>query len=155
MIIGKTNIEFSAAHILNNHPKCQRLHGHNYKLEVEIIGNALEDSQGMIMDFSKLKKIIKEVTDILDHRFLIPKNNRQVDIKQFSVTIKRDGIRDLYITTLDPNEIAILDIEHTTVEQVAHWIWFQMNKKLPRTVRLGLVKLWETSDSYAQVEEKY
>jgi len=68
--------EFEAAHFLPNHQgACCRLHGHSYKLEIEISGepntDELSPSYGMIMDFGDLSKIVKEnIIDVLDHHHL-------------------------------------------------------------------------------------
>jgi 6-pyruvoyltetrahydropterin/6-carboxytetrahydropterin synthase len=45
------------------------MHGHNWKVEVEICGNKL-DNIGMVIDFKKIRNTTKSVVDQLDHRFL-------------------------------------------------------------------------------------
>jgi 6-pyruvoyltetrahydropterin/6-carboxytetrahydropterin synthase len=62
--------EFDSAHFLPKyHGKCEALHGHTYKLVVKLDG--VPDAEGMIMDFTLLKKVVKEkVVDILDHACL-------------------------------------------------------------------------------------
>ncbi len=55
------------AHYLPGHDKCGSLHGHTYKIEVIIEG---ETKSGMILDFSKLKKSIKEGLSAFDHKTL-------------------------------------------------------------------------------------
>ena len=45
------------------------MHGHNWKVEVEVSGNTL-DNVGMVMDFKKIRNMTNEVVDKLDHRFL-------------------------------------------------------------------------------------
>ncbi len=58
--------DFSAAHILDVEGPCSNLHGHNYKLQVTIEGEVLEN--GFVMDFADIKKIVKkEVISVLDH----------------------------------------------------------------------------------------
>jgi len=61
-----TGFRFSGAHKLNlsYESKCCRLHGHCWKVEVEVEGRILED--GMVMDFSRIKDLKKE----LDHRYI-------------------------------------------------------------------------------------
>ncbi|MDX1609078.1 MAG: 6-carboxytetrahydropterin synthase QueD [Halofilum sp. (in: g-proteobacteria)] len=62
--------EFAAAHSLRGYPgSCSRLHGHNWKLEVEVRADRL-DEIGMAVDFREIKRIAREVTDVLDHRYL-------------------------------------------------------------------------------------
>ena len=61
---------FSSAHQLKGYSgKCEAVHGHNWKVEVEVQGERLNDI-GLLMDFSDLKKILKSVIDPLDHVLL-------------------------------------------------------------------------------------
>ncbi len=61
---------FSAAHQLTMvAKKCENLHGHNWKVEVCIKGDRLNDA-GVVVDFSILKKHVKEIMERLDHKFL-------------------------------------------------------------------------------------
>ena len=59
--------DFAAAHFLRDyHGKCERLHGHNYKVYAHVRGSSL-DAGGMLMDFSELKKCLRNVCGIMDH----------------------------------------------------------------------------------------
>lgn len=61
---------FSAAHFLKDyHGKCERLHGHNYKVYAHVWGSKLDEG-GMLLDFSELKKALRAVCGELDHRNL-------------------------------------------------------------------------------------
>jgi 6-pyruvoyltetrahydropterin/6-carboxytetrahydropterin synthase len=61
---------FSAAHQLKLvAAKCENLHGHNWKIEVCIKGEKLNDA-GVIMDFGQIKKYVSEIMANLDHKFL-------------------------------------------------------------------------------------
>jgi 6-pyruvoyltetrahydropterin/6-carboxytetrahydropterin synthase len=62
--------EFSAAHYLSHYRgKCERLHGHNYLVRVWLSGDKLDEG-GMLFDFSSLKKTLREVLAVLDHKNL-------------------------------------------------------------------------------------
>lgn len=66
----KVVTEFAASHVLDGHPgKCARLHGHNWKVEVEVAATALNDI-GMAIDFADLKTAVHEIADAMDHRHL-------------------------------------------------------------------------------------
>jgi 6-pyruvoyltetrahydropterin/6-carboxytetrahydropterin synthase len=69
-VILQRDFRFEAAHYLPSyHGKCEALHGHSYRLRVSISGNP--DSEGMIMDFAELKKVVKEkVLQHFDHQDL-------------------------------------------------------------------------------------
>ena len=61
-------MSFSAAHYLRNYVgKCANLHGHNYKVEVHVRGQKLNET-GMLIDFADLKAATRKVVDYLDHR---------------------------------------------------------------------------------------
>ena len=58
---------FSAAHFLQDyHGKCERLHGHNYKVYAHVRGSMLDEG-GMLLDFSELKHALRNVCALLDH----------------------------------------------------------------------------------------
>lgn len=61
---------FDAAHKLTDYyGKCERLHGHTYKLEVTLEGDV--QSNGLVIDFVVLKRIVKKhVLNVLDHQYL-------------------------------------------------------------------------------------
>ncbi|MBC7288562.1 MAG: 6-carboxytetrahydropterin synthase QueD [Armatimonadetes bacterium] len=62
--------EFSAAHYLRDYSgPCERLHGHNYLVEVVVRGRELDD-RGLLIDFQELKARLDEVIGELDHTLL-------------------------------------------------------------------------------------
>ena len=69
MLLSK-DFKFDAAHnLIHYHGKCEKLHGHTYKLRVVLEGQP--DSDGMIMDFLELKRIVNErVISRLDHAYI-------------------------------------------------------------------------------------
>ena len=58
---------FIAAHFIPNHWKCGKIHGHNFRVEVEVEG---ELKNGMVIDFYELKKILKDILNKFDHDLL-------------------------------------------------------------------------------------
>lgn len=62
--------DFASAHTLRDYPgDCSRMHGHNWKLEVEVTATAL-NNHGMGMDFKTIKTTSRELAKTLDHRYL-------------------------------------------------------------------------------------
>lgn len=62
--------DFAAAHALRDYAgACSRLHGHNWKVEVEVIATALDET-GMGLDFKFIKDLTREALNRLDHRHL-------------------------------------------------------------------------------------
>jgi len=63
----RVEAEFAAAHFLADfHGKCERLHGHNYRVLAHARGDSL-DGGGMLIDFGVLKGALREVCAALDH----------------------------------------------------------------------------------------
>ena len=63
----RVTADFSAAHFLRDYNgKCENLHGHNYKVYAHVRGTEL-DRGGMLLDFTKLKKTLREVCGKIDH----------------------------------------------------------------------------------------
>jgi 6-pyruvoyltetrahydropterin/6-carboxytetrahydropterin synthase len=70
MFYSAITATFSAAHALRNYQgKCERLHGHNWKVEVRVAAESL-DAAGMGLDFTILRERLAAVLAQLDHRFL-------------------------------------------------------------------------------------
>jgi 6-pyruvoyltetrahydropterin/6-carboxytetrahydropterin synthase len=66
----KVVTRFAAAHRLTMvGEKCENLHGHNWKIEVVLSGERLDEA-GVLMDFGAIKSRLKEVIGRLDHRYL-------------------------------------------------------------------------------------
>jgi 6-pyruvoyltetrahydropterin/6-carboxytetrahydropterin synthase len=66
----KTHVHFAAAHRLRGYQgDCEQLHGHNYKVEIEVRATGL-DEVGMGIDFRAIRVAAREVVAVLDHRLL-------------------------------------------------------------------------------------
>ena len=62
--------KFSAAHQLQMvGEKCENLHGHNWKVEVYVTGQKLDEG-GVLIDFGVLKKHVRDIMETLDHKFV-------------------------------------------------------------------------------------
>ena len=62
--------DFASAHTLRNYPgACARMHGHNWKVEVEVTASEL-DAIGMGIDFRVIKQAARDIAERLDHRYL-------------------------------------------------------------------------------------
>jgi len=67
MVTGR----FAAAHFLRNFNKgrCEKLHGHNWRIEVVVRGDQI-NQVGVLIDFGELKGIMNQVLNQLDHHYL-------------------------------------------------------------------------------------
>jgi 6-pyruvoyltetrahydropterin/6-carboxytetrahydropterin synthase len=67
----RVSSDFSSSHQLRHYEgKCENMHGHNFSVEVDVVGERLDPKLGLLMDFKELKRQLKIVTDELDHKHL-------------------------------------------------------------------------------------
>src|SRR6185436_438147 len=72
--VTKDHLVFCSGHFISYEgDRCERLHGHNYRTAVEIEGPL--DVNRYVFDFIALKHRAKEITDVLDHRMMLPTKN--------------------------------------------------------------------------------
>jgi 6-pyruvoyltetrahydropterin/6-carboxytetrahydropterin synthase len=77
-------LEFDAGHRIPSHAsQCKHLHGHRYAIEITLSGDIIAtegvSEQGMVMDYSEVKRIAKEqVVDAWDHAFLVYRSDHAV-----------------------------------------------------------------------------
>src|SRR6478672_12075038 len=61
---------FAAGHSLRNYRgKCENIHGHNYRVEVSVEGDSLNET-GLLVDFTELKRMLRQTSEYLDHQFI-------------------------------------------------------------------------------------
>jgi 6-pyruvoyltetrahydropterin/6-carboxytetrahydropterin synthase len=132
---------FETGHALYGYDgKCRNVHGHSYKLSVTVIGTPITDSGnvkfGMVIDFSDLKRIVKEeIVDVFDHATVFNKNTPHVELaKELS---KRD------------HNVLLVDYQPTSEMMVIDFAE-KIKSRLPQNIELHSLKLQETASSYAQ-----
>lgn len=78
----KVQSGFSSAHNLRGYKgKCESLHGHNWKVEVVVEKDRL-DNKGMVLDFKYLKNKLNQILEKLDHKYL----NKLTYFKKYNPT---------------------------------------------------------------------
>lgn len=130
-IIGK-KWSFSAAHQLPNHfGKCANLHGHNYTVEVALVGSIQHEAhspsdEGMVFDYYYLSQAWKPIEGELDHQYL------------------NDTLPELF--------------EITTAENLACWIFGKVLEMLVTVsdeagFNVQWVRVSETDGTFAEVDQ--
>jgi len=122
----KSNIRFSSAHIIPEYEKCGQLHGHTYAVHAKVTGKY--DKNGIIMDFSMLKDALKQITEELDHKILIPEKNSSVKIEKDSNSVKISFLKKNYVFPLI--DCIFLPISSTTAENLAGYVLEKLQKKI-------------------------
>src|SRR4029077_4010586 len=80
ILIERGNLEFSAAHFITFEGEYEPLHGHNYGVRVEAVGELTADSY--VVDFVVMKDITRTLIKRWDHRFLLPLQNPHLRVTE-------------------------------------------------------------------------
>jgi len=100
---------FSSAHRLRDYNgECERLHGHNWKVEISVTSEVL-NNLGMIMDFRDIKSQAKILVDRLDHQYL----NDIAPFTEINPTTENISkyLFDELSKTINTNEIKVSRVE--------------------------------------------
>ncbi len=136
-------LEFDAGHRISTHnSQCRHLHGHRYVIEITLSGNIISDEgvaeQGMVMDFSEVKRIAKSMlVDQWDHAFLVYSGDTTV--LQF-------------LQSIEDHKTVVLEVQ-PTAENLASIAFRILNEAYQdiygNHLRLEQVRLFETPNCWA------
>lgn len=118
--VTKDSLVFSAAHFITfNGNVCERLHGHNWRVDVVVAGQL--DENHYVYDFIALRDATQDLVSQLDHRVLLPDRHAQIsvsnDAQQQEVTAQFEQRRWLF----PEEDCVILPVANTTAELIAAW----------------------------------
>ena len=130
MKVEVKGLKFSSAHFVVGHPKCERLHGHDYYVDIVVEGQL--DEKGMLIDFGIVKQVIKPILDMLDHKIIIPKSSTKLDIHNDNddwVVIVLDMVTYPKKLFLTKDEVCLLPIKNSTAELIGEWMYGVMREE--------------------------
>ena len=126
--IEKEYLKFSAAHFLIfPDGSSERLHGHNYRVYCEIGGSLCK--HGLVLDFKRVKPLIRELVDSLDEYWLIPGEHPELTWKDRGDGVVEVRYRELYYAA-PISDVVVLPIRNVSAEKLASWVGRQLLKKL-------------------------
>ena len=131
---------FEASHALWNYDGlCKNIHGHSYILQITVKGEPILDENspkfGMVMDFGDLKRIAKEeVVDVLDHSLMLNRKAPHIEFENIEQMFDRFHLVDYQPTC-----------ENMVVEMAK-----KIKSRLPLSIELYSIKLYETATSFAE-----
>jgi 6-pyruvoyltetrahydropterin/6-carboxytetrahydropterin synthase len=127
--VEKESFKFSAAHFLIfPDGSAERLHGHNYRVFLEV-GAELSEF-GLVLDFQRVKPVMRSLLETLNERLLLPGEHRELRVNE----VDSDSLEVLYrerryvVPKLDA---LVLPINNTSTENLATWIGRRLRDLLP------------------------
>ena len=146
--VTKDYLVFCSGHFINyDGDHCERLHGHNYRVAVEVEDDL--DQNHYVIDFIALKDLTRAITDGLDHRMLLPGQSKQIVLHEDGPNV-RVTYGERY-WSFPREECVVLPIANTTAELLADHIAGRLRHamtnrgwKVPRILRV------EVEESFGQ-----
>ena len=115
---------------------CKNIHGHSYKMIVELEGNLNE--RGMVIDYYEVEKIIDPIIEKLDHAFMVNKN---------------DNVVLDFLAKMNSKKV-VVDFE-STAENISKSLLNEISSaNLPSNVKKLSVRVYETAGDYAEEEKE-
>ncbi len=132
MLTVSKECQFDAAHVLTNHAgQCKNLHGHTYRVIVEVAEGA--DGRDMVIDFKDLKQVMRDVILArFDHAFIF--DEASVSECEIASVIAKHGMRSVGLPF------------RSTAENLARYFF----QELAARVNVVSVKVFETPESCAE-----
>ena len=136
-------LEFDAGHRIPNHnSQCRHLHGHRYAIEITLSGDIIntegQSGQGMVMDFSDVKRIAQQqLVDHWDHAFLVYRGDNKVCE---------------FLASMPDHKTVVMDVV-PTAENLAELAFGILNPAYQDTygnhLRLERIRIFETPNNWA------
>jgi 6-pyruvoyltetrahydropterin/6-carboxytetrahydropterin synthase len=142
--LAKGDFKFSAAHFtLFSATEAEPLHGHNYRVQVEVGGDEL-DELGLLIETGILKRRIRELLAGLDDRVLLAERSPLLDLAV------EDGAVDCHYADrayrFPEREVVMLPLVNVTMELLARMLWRQLAQDLAPGVATHLAVEIEETD---------
>jgi 6-pyruvoyltetrahydropterin/6-carboxytetrahydropterin synthase len=146
--VTKDHLVFSAAHFITYAGgTCERLHGHNWRTAVELVGR-LDENQ-YVFDFIALRDALQKIVDGLDHRVLLPTRHPQIHVQERATEVEATFQNRRWLFPRE--DCVLLPIENTTAELIAFWIALQLQQQLSQTPNHALDSLRvEVEENFGQ-----
>src|SRR4051812_15409478 len=147
--VTKDYLVFCSGHFITYRgSECERLHGHNYRVAVEV--EAGLDANHYVFDFIALKNLMRELTDELDHRMLVPTRSQLIAVEERAAGV-RLKFRDKE-WVFPREDCVLLPIENTTAELLANYLASRLREELRTRHQFAPdAVLVEVEESFGQI----
>jgi 6-pyruvoyltetrahydropterin/6-carboxytetrahydropterin synthase len=153
--VTKDYLKFSAAHFIAYKGFREALHGHNYRLSVDVEGDL--GDQGYVLDFGVVKDIARNLCKGLNEKILIPAQSDCMDIEE------RDG--QCHVRYEDDRfsfpmkDVVLVPIVHTSAEELARYLVGELRRALQqkgvarlRAIQVGVEETTGQAAFYREAE---
>jgi 6-pyruvoyltetrahydropterin/6-carboxytetrahydropterin synthase len=131
IVLAKEDFKFSVAHFtLFGAARAELLHGHNYRVSLELAGSEL-DEQGLLVDIEVPKQAVRALCARLDSRTLLPAESAGLALSEQDGSVEvRFGERRYRFPAAD---VLALPLANTSMELLARMFWSEIAGRLHGT----------------------
>ncbi len=141
--VYKQYFNFGSAHFLIfGDGSREELHGHNYKVEVDVEGDTIAGD--LVLDFILFKPIVKAICDSLDHRTLLPRFNARLEVTELPDRVEA-RFADGSFFCFPRRDVLVLDLPNTSTEMLATYISKAIMAELPTRIPDARIKAMSVS----------
>jgi len=142
--VTKDYLLFSAGHFITyNGDECERIHGHNWHVAVEVQGDL--DQNHYVFDFIALLELSKSIVAELDHRMLLPDGSGLIKLRDDGPNWRVEHGKKFW--SFPKEDCIVLPIPNTTTELIATWFNDRLRAAitarglvLPRVLRVEILE---------------
>ena len=127
VFVSKDDFKFNAAHFMAYPGFRERLHGHNYRIAVRVLG-AL-DTDGYVVDFGDIKKAARAVCEQMNERVIVPMRSDVLNIVRKGGQIEVTCEDESFFSFPEADCVA-LPIVHTSAEELAAYVCGELVSRL-------------------------
>lgn len=128
VFVSKADFKFNCAHFIIFNGFRERLHGHNYRLSVRVVGSPHLGDDGYLIDFGDIKKATRKICKDINEFFICPMKSPNITITE--IMQKDTGVPQLCLNCDDgaqfifpKSDCAELPIMHSSAEELSHFFW--------------------------------
>jgi 6-pyruvoyltetrahydropterin/6-carboxytetrahydropterin synthase len=127
--VSKDYLVFASAHFITfRGHQCESLHGHNYRVGIAVEG-AVDNECLFVLDFSVLKRMVRQLVDAIDHKVLLPTENPKLAYREQDGMLHVDYFgKPAYV--FPRTDCALLPIPNSTAEMLAQYLGGNIRRQL-------------------------
>jgi 6-pyruvoyltetrahydropterin/6-carboxytetrahydropterin synthase len=121
------NLRFASAHMIPCHEFCGGIHGHSYHVDVIVEGERGGEF-GFVVDFKTVKALVRDICKEMDHKLLLPENNKELKFKSKNDSLEF-SIRDKEYK-IPREDCCLLPLPSTSAEDLAEYFALKLFQEL-------------------------
>ena len=148
--LDNADFTFSCSHFLHGYGKCDRLHGHNYRIKVALYGDI--ENKCALVDFSEVKRVVSSLITEIDHKIILPQNSDVIAINNRADNTNIEITAGNKFYSIPREDVVLLPLKSTTCERLSIYFHGLIKNNFPG-VEIS-VTISETSSNSATYSGK-